>query len=114
MPKPGEMIDLNRMIDHQVDRNQRLDVLWIFAHALCHAAHCRQIGEQRHAGEVLQHHARHDKRNFIGAGAGRRPAGQFADVFFGDFFAVAIAQHRLQYQTDRNRQARNVDAKLFF
>jgi hypothetical protein len=32
-----------------------------------HAAHGRQIGQQGHARKVLQHHAGHHERDFVGA-----------------------------------------------
>ena len=41
------MIDLHRMIDHQIDRHQRLDDLGVLAHAVRHTAHGGKIGEQR-------------------------------------------------------------------
>src|SRR5471032_871063 len=109
-----EVIDGDRVVDHQVDRHQRLDLFRVDAHLVGHVAHRGQVGQQRHAGEVLQHDARHYERDLVGAIAGRRPAGQLLDVFFGDLFAVAIAQHRFQHDADRYRQARDVDAQAFF
>ena len=70
-------------------------------------AHRRQIHQQRHAGEILQHDARDDERNFLRAGFGRLPIGQCAHVFFADFFAVAIAQHGFEHEADGDGQLGN-------
>jgi hypothetical protein len=61
------VVDLHRVIDDQIDGDQRLDQLGIFAHALRDPSHRGQVAQQRHAGEVLQHDAGDDKRNLIGA-----------------------------------------------
>jgi hypothetical protein len=37
------VVDLHRVIDHQIDRDQRLDHLWIAAHAAGHTAHRSEI-----------------------------------------------------------------------
>ena len=53
-------IHLHRVIHHQIDRHERLDDLRVLPHARDRRAHRREIDEQRHAGEILQHHARDD------------------------------------------------------
>ena len=100
------MVDLDRVIDDQIDGDQRLDQLGIFAHALRDAAHRGEIAQQRHAGKVLKHDPGDDKRYFVGARRGRRPAAKFANVLLGDFLAVAVAQHRFQHDAYRHRKAR--------
>ena len=67
------VVDHHRVVDDQVDRHQRLDRLRILAQRVGDVAHRRQVGEQRNAGEVLQHDARDDERDLVGARAGRRP-----------------------------------------
>ncbi len=69
-------------------------------------AHRGQVGQQRHAGEVLQHHARHDERDLVGALGVGLPVGELPHVLGGDLLAVAVAQHRLQHDAQRHRQAR--------
>ena len=71
-------------------------------------AHRRQVGQQRHAGEVLQHDAGDDERDFVEARRVRLPAGELDDVLGQHLLAVAVAQHRLQHDADRDRQARDV------
>src|SRR5450830_1313513 len=107
-------IDGHRVVDDQVDRHQRFDFLGVDAHFCSHVTHGGQVGQQWYAGEVLQHDARDYERDLVGALGGRAPARQLLDVFFGDFFAVAVAQYRFQYDANRHRQAGNVDAQAFF
>ena len=92
------------MVHHQIHRHQRLDDLGILAQARDGGAHRRQIHQQRHAGEILQHDARDDERDFLRAFGVRLPVGQRADVVLGDFFAVAIAQDGFEHEPDGNRQ----------
>ncbi len=59
---PGE-IDLDRVVDDEIDGNERFDELGVLAHARDRAAHGGEIDEQRHAGEVLQNDAGDDERD---------------------------------------------------
>ncbi len=108
------VIDLHRVIDHQIDGHERFDVLRIFAHLRGDAAHCSQVGQERNTGEVLQHYTRHDEWNFISALRGRAPIRELLYVFFSDFLAVTVTQYRFQHDADRYRQTRNVHAEFFF
>jgi hypothetical protein len=99
------VVDLHRVVDHQVDRHQRLDHLRIGPIFFADAAHRGEVGEQRHAGEVLQHDARDDERDLVGARAFGCQFASCADVLLGDLLAVAVAQHRLEHDPDRDRQA---------
>jgi len=108
----SEVINLHRVVDHQINWYQRFDVLRVLAQFAGDVAHCGQIGQQWHTGKVLQHDACHDERNFVSAGASRAPAGELLDVFFRYFLAVAVTQYGFQHDTDRHRQAGDVDAKL--
>jgi hypothetical protein len=101
----AEVIDLHRVIDDEIHRNQRLDRLRVLARALSDAAHCRDVGEQRHAREVLQHDARNDERNFVDACGRRLPVRQLLDVFLRDLLAVVVTQHRFQHEADRDGQS---------
>src|SRR5471030_1551504 len=44
------VIDGDRVVDHQVNRHQRLDLLGIDAHFGSHVTHRGQVGQQRYAG----------------------------------------------------------------
>ena len=96
----SEEIHLHRVIHHEIHRHERLDDLRIFLQAGDGGAHRRQIDEQRHTGEVLQHDARDDEGNLLLRGRLRIPLGQRFDVLLGDLLSVAIAQHRFQDDAD--------------
>ena len=59
------VVDHHRVVDDEVDGHQRLDRLGILAHVGGHVAHRREVGEQRHAGEVLQDDARDHERDLV-------------------------------------------------
>jgi len=105
---PGAVVvDHHRVIHHQVHRHQRLDGLGVLAQLAGDVAHGSQIGQQRHAGEVLQHHAGHQEGNLRGALRAGLPGGELAHVGFGDLLAIAVAQHRLEHDANGHRQARD-------
>ena len=54
------------MIDHQVDRHQRVDLSRIAAQAGHGRAHRSQVDHRRHTGEILHH----DARRLVRAGPG--------------------------------------------
>ena len=85
-------IDLHGVIDHEIDRHERLDDFRIAAEALDRAAHRRQIDHERHAGEILENNARDDKGDFFIRRLLRVPFRQRLDIFAPDFLAVAIPQ----------------------
>ena len=99
------VVDHHRMVDHQVDRNQRLDQPGLVPHPRRNATHRGQVDQQRHPGEILQHHARDHEWNLFGARGPRSPGGHLPSVILGDFVAVAVPEHRLQHHADRMGQA---------
>lgn len=102
------VVNLHRMIDDQIDRYQGLDAARIVAAGLCCVAHRRQIAEQRHAGEILQHHTRDDKGNLLAAWCAWLPLRELADIPLRDPMAIAVAQQRFQHDAQGHRQAGNV------
>ena len=62
-----------------------------------------------HAGEVLQHDARDDERNLVGARARSAPSRRArCTCCLGHLLAVAVAQHRLEHDADRDRKPRDL------
>ncbi len=102
------VVDLHRVVHHQVHRHQRLDDLRVVALCGGGIAHGGEVGQQRHAGEVLQHDARDHERDLFGARRVRLPVRQFAHMLFGHLLAVAVAQHRFQHDADGDGQARDL------
>ena len=62
--RPAEVIDLHRVIDDELHRLQRIDAVRIAAEPRDAVAHRREIDDRRHAGEILQQHARRRERDF--------------------------------------------------
>ena len=102
----------HRVVDHQVDRDQRIDLLRVAAEPGDAVAHRRQIDHAGHAGEILHQDAGGLERHFLG---GRRLL-QPADDGFGviDLVATAVLepQHVLQQHLQADRQARDVAQRL--
>ncbi len=56
--EPGrKVVDLHRVVDHELDRDQRVDLLRVAAEVGHRGAHRGQVDDGRHAREVLQQDA---------------------------------------------------------
>ncbi len=109
MPK---VIDLHRVIDHELAGEERVDLVRITAELGDGVAHRREIHHCGHAGEVLQHDARRVERDLgVGLGLGI-PGQQRLDVLLGDDLAVFEAQQVLEQDAQRKRQPSDVFAGL--
>ena len=98
----AEIVHHHRVVDHQIDLGQRIDLLRIAAQRLHRVAHRRQIDDRRHAGQVLHQHARRAEgdlavRSLLGGG-------QRLDVCGGYRLAVLVAQQVLEQNFQRIRQ----------
>jgi len=93
------------MIDHQVNRHNRVDLRRVATQT----GHCRtqrgQVHQGGHAGEVLQDHAGGEEGQLPPARRSAVPVGQGQDVLAGDHPAVLFAQQRFEQDPDRERQA---------
>ncbi len=98
---PTEVVDLHRVVDNQIDRNEWIDLLRIAAETLHCAPHRRQVDHGRYAGEVLQDDAGRLERNFGWGSSLGGPCGDFLDVLFGYLESVAVSQNR--FEQDANR-----------
>ena len=105
-------IHLHRVVDDEVNGDERFDDLRILPELHDRRAHRGQIDQQRHPSEVLQDNARDDEGYLLRARGLRIPTREVPDGGLGDALAVAIAQQRLQHEADRDRQARNLKAGL--
>ena len=98
----AEFVDDHRMVDDQVDRHQRIDLLRIAAERCHGVAHRRQVDDRRHAGEVLHQHARRAIGDLDAGGAlVGEPAGDRLDAFLGDRAAVLVAQQVFEQHLHR-------------
>ena len=97
--------DRHRMVDDQIDRHQRIDLLRVAAEMLHGVAHGGEIDHRRHAGEVLHQHARRAEGDLAVGGFGLQPLGDRLDVVLGDRAPVFVAQQVFQQHLHRERQA---------
>ena len=100
----GVVIDLNRMVDDELDRLQRVDFSRIAAEPNDAVAHGREIDDRRHAGEVLQQDARGREGDLLLHFGGHVPARQRLDVLGIDEPRVLAAQQVLEEDLERERQ----------
>ena len=68
----AESVDHHRMVDDEIDRRQRIDLLRVAAELRHRVAHRGEIDHGGHAGEVLHQHARRPERDLAVALAARR------------------------------------------
>ena len=102
------VIDLDRVIDDELDRLERVDLPRVAAELHDTVAHGREIDHRGHAGEVLQQHARGREGNLL-LGAGTDvPAGERLDVLGIDEPRVLAAQQVLEQDLQRVRQPGHV------
>src|SRR5690606_6737304 len=100
----AEAIDHHRVINHQVDRRQRIDAFRIATGGGNGVTHRSEIHHARHAGEILHQHARRTVGNFTIGGARLGPFDQRLDVVFADRAAVLEAQQVFQQYLEGERK----------
>jgi len=54
----AELVDHHAVIDDEMDRHQRIDLLRVAAERLHRIAHCGEVDDGRNPGEILHQHAR--------------------------------------------------------
>ena len=100
----AEVIDLHRVVDDQITRDDGVDFGGVAVHAGHGVAHGRQIDHRGDAGEVLEHHPGGHEGDFRARGGGcTAPTGECLDVIFGDRSAPAMAQGVLEQDPDGER-----------
>ena len=105
----AEGVHLDRVVDDQVDVDQRVDRRRVAAEVLHRVAHRGQVDHRGDAGEVLHQHPRRLERDLDrGLGLGV-PGRDRLDVVGGDRLAVLEAQRVLQQDLQRVGQAGDVE-----
>ena len=103
----AELVDHHRVVDNQIDRVQRVDLLRVTAQRLDPVAHGRQIDDRGHAGEILHQHAGRaigDLARVLAALVS--PFRKCLDVIHGDGeTAILEPQHVFQHHLQRGGQA---------
>ena len=103
----AEEVDDHRVIDDEIDRHQRIDLLGVAAEVLHGVAHGREVDDGRNAGEVLHQHARRAKRDLAVGGLGLEPLGDRLDVLLGGGTPVLMPQQVLEQHLHGERQPRD-------
>ena len=88
----AERVHLHRVVDHQIDRHERVDLLRIGAQVFHRVAHRGEVDDGGNAREVLHEDARRLVRDLLGRLGLRVPARDRLDVVRGDRLAVLEAE----------------------
>ena len=102
-----ELVHLHRVVDHELDRDQRVDAARVAALLVHRIAHRGEIDDAGHAREVLEQHAGGRERDLARRLVGRDPAGDRLDLRLG-----AVAEDVLEQDPQRVGQPRDVPARL--
>ncbi len=105
----AEIVDDHRMVDDEVDRHQRVDLLGVAAQRAHGVAHGGEVDHRRHAGEVLHQHAGRPEVDLLDRlAAVLQPVGEGGDVGLLDRAAVLVTQQVLEQDAQRKGQAGEV------
>ena len=111
-PRGAVGVDLHRMVDDQLGRDERVDLGLLAADVAHRVAHGGQVDDRRDPGEVLHDHARRRERDLLGGFVGGVPGGQRLDVPGADRFPVLVAQQVLEQDLQREGQPRDIEPGL--
>jgi hypothetical protein len=105
----AEFIDNDRVVDDEIDRNQRVDLFRIAAECLDAVAHGCEIDDCRNAGEVLHQHAGWTISDLsLGQTLVVEPFGNRQDLVLGNGLSVFEAQQVFKQNLHREGQFGNV------
>ena len=102
-----ELVDLHRVVDHELDRDQRIDLRRVAVLVAHRVSHRGEIDDAWHAGEVLEQHAGGRERDLLRRLGGGDPAGDRGDLRVG-----AVAEDVLEQDPQRVRQPGDVGGGL--
>ena len=103
-----EPVDLDRVVDHQVRGDERVDPGRVAAQGCHRVAHGREVHHGGHAGEVLEDDpGRHERDLGRDAGAGA-PAGEDPHVGLLDHASAGVAEDVLEEDLHRGRRPTEV------
>ena len=90
------MVNHHRVIDHQINGGQRIDLFWIAAHGDHGLTHGGQIDHCRNARKILHQHTGWSIGDFLIRTLVLQPGRHGLDVIGGDAAAIFVAQQVLQ------------------
>ena len=94
-------IDLYRMVDDQVNRDQRVDLLRVTAQPGGGASQRRQVHHGRHTGEILHDHSSGLEGHLAAARVAAAPGCESQHILLAHLEPVTLAQGSLQQDLDR-------------
>ena len=100
----GEIVDLHRMVDDQIDRRQRIDLFRVAAEVHHGLPHRRQIDDRRHPGQILHQHSRRAEGDLAVRALVGEPGAHRLDVVDRHGAAVLQAHEIFQEDLQRHRQ----------
>jgi hypothetical protein len=98
----------HRVVDHEIDRHQRVHLLRVAAELGDAVAHRGEIDHGGNAREILHQDARGPERHFLAGAALLEPAGDRLCVLGRVARAILEAEHVLEQHLQAHRQARHV------
>ena len=99
----GEEINLHRVVNDQVNRHKRIDLLRVAAETCNCGAHRSQVNDGGHAREILHDNTTRQKWN-ARARAFRRPRGDVLHIVLCDLVVIALTEGGFEHDTNRERQ----------
>jgi hypothetical protein len=105
-------VDLHRMVDDELGRDERVDHRRVAAHVRHRVAHRRQVDDRGHPREVLHHDPGRRERDLLRRLGGRIPARERLDVRRGHRAVVLRAQEVLEQDLQREREPLDVEGVL--
>ena len=99
----AEEVHDHRVIDDEIDRHQRIDLLGVTAKSLHRVAHGGEIDHRRHTGEILHQHARRAECDLVLELSFLQPLRERQDVALLDRASILIAQQVLKQHLHRIR-----------
>ena len=90
----AEEIHLDRVVNHQVNGHERVDLLWIIAQARHRGTHGSQVNHCRDAGKILHHDAGRqegDARTGSTSRGGWTPSSDVLYISLCDLLVIALA-----------------------
>ncbi len=103
------LVHLNRVVDHQLDRLERVDPRRVAAHRLHRVAHGGEVDDGGDAREVLQEHAARSEGDLAAGDRLGVPLGQARDVVGRDGRPILVAEQVFQEDLQRVGQPTQVD-----
>ena len=104
----AELVDHHAMVDDEVDRDLRIDLLRVAAKALHRVAHRGEVDHRGDAGEILHQHARRAILDLAVDRALLEPVGHRLEIVAGDGHAVLEAQQVFEQHLHRIGQPADV------